>query len=105
MYSIKVYLISQVGREVVGAWVVEVAGQSHISMAKEDQVRCSAGDQEVRAHIKLFPFQEQRTLNVTESKMSVYLQDDFNSYISICHLSFVICQQDDVDKYNRQLSN
>lgn len=69
-YSIKVYLIGQVGGEVFGAGVVEVTGQSHVSMAKEDHVRCSAGDQEVRAHVKLLPLQEQRTLDVTEGKMS-----------------------------------
>lgn len=64
----RVYLIGQVGREVVGAGVVEVAGQSHISMAEEDHVRCGTGDQKVRAHVKLFPLQEQRTLDVTEGK-------------------------------------
>lgn len=96
LYSIKVYLIGQVGREVAGAGVVEVAGQSHISMAKEDHVRCSAGNQKVRAHIKLFPLQEQRPLDVTEGKMSPYFQDNFNSYIVsmesvICHLSTRRC--------------
>lgn len=56
------------GREVVGAGVVEVTGQSHISVAKEDHIRCSAGNQKVRTHIKLFPLQEQWTLNVTKGK-------------------------------------
>lgn len=66
MHCNQVYLISQVGREVVGVGVVVVAGQSHISVAKEDHIRCSAGNQKVRAHIKLFPLQEQWTLDVTK---------------------------------------
>lgn len=88
-----VYLIGQVGREVVGAGVVQVAGQSHISVTKEDHVRCSGGDQKVRAHVKLFPLQEQRPLDVTEGEMAVCFQDSFNTYINvsvesvICHLS------------------
>ena len=84
MYSgINLYLIGQVGREVVGVGVVEVAGQSHVSMAKEDHVRCGAGDQEVRAHIKLLPLQEQRTLDVTAGKMSVWFQVSLKSYTVI----------------------
>lgn len=60
------YLIGQVSREVLGVGVIEVAGQPYISMTEEDHVRCSAGNQKVRAHIKLLPLQEQWTLNVTE---------------------------------------
>lgn len=93
------YLIGQVGREVVGAGVIEVAGQSHISMAKEDHVRCSAGDKKVRAHIKLFPLQEQRPLDVTGGEMSVCVQDNFNSSVNVSMENF-ICN---VVKYRRQL--
>lgn len=64
------------GREVVGVGVVEVAGQSHVSMAKEDHVRYSAGNQKVGAHVKLFPLQEQWILNVPKGKVSVDLQDN-----------------------------
>lgn len=53
------------GSKVVGAGVIEVAAEPHISMSKEDHVRCSAGDQEVRAYVKLLSLQEQRILNVT----------------------------------------
>lgn len=71
MYTIwGLYLIGEVVGEFAGAGVVEVAGQSHIPVAKEDHVRCRAGDQEVGAHVKLFPFQEKRVLNVTEGKMA-----------------------------------
>lgn len=75
------------GREVIGAGVIEVTGQSHVSMAEEDHVRCGTGDQKVRAHVKLFPLQEQRTLDVTEGGKSVYNQLRPHS---LSHMRYVI---------------
>lgn len=54
------------GSEIAGVWVIEVAGQSCITMAKEDHERCSAGDEEVGADVKLFALQKEGTVDVTE---------------------------------------
>lgn len=64
----RLYLVGKVGREVAGGGVVDVTGEPHVSMAKEDHVRSSAGDEEVRAHVKLSSIQKQWTLDVTEEK-------------------------------------
>lgn len=47
MFSVRVYLIGQVSREVVGPGVIEVTGQSHISMTEKDHVGCCAGDEKI----------------------------------------------------------
>jgi len=51
-------------RQIIRSRVVIDTGQPDVTLGKEQHVRCSAGDEEVRADIELLPFQEQRLVNI-----------------------------------------
>lgn len=64
------YLVGQVAAEVAGMGVVEAKGEASIAVAKEDHVGCGAGNEQVGAHVKLSPVQQQRVLDVPGGTMS-----------------------------------
>lgn len=58
------YLVGQVAAEVAGMGVVEAEGEAGIAVAEEDHVGCGAGDEQVGAHVKLPPIQQQGVLDI-----------------------------------------
>ena len=58
--------------EVTGMGIIKAEGEASIAVAEEDHVGHGAGDEQVGAHIKLLPVQQQRVLDVSGEVWSAW---------------------------------